>query len=378
MITTTGDSLNGMVGWSTEVNTPETVRFRETRGSTVTTYSPSTLRGVHFATGRRLVSRVVQVDQVPTNPEAASEYLQSGRPIKRRDTLFLEVVVEGPLALYTKQGKRDRYYVESNEDIAELIKRTRYRRSGRILATNHRYRRQLANRMSGCAEVREKTEDIRLTYRSLREVVADYNRCKTGTVSFLLDTRPTFTVSYGVVGGVVGSKPKTSGAFSIISEYDLSLGYTLGARAHVKFSKQWAVGMQLAYVGETLRSASALYNDYLIVEINHKAIRLSALPRYYIGGDSFGDWGPYLEGGGSFTYSMVFDEQIVSGGGTGDGYLPSDFRRFAYGATVGGGVEYRAFTLGVRAEVHLGFSSVKSRQFTMVNRSAYAFLGYRF
>jgi hypothetical protein len=314
----------------------------------------------------------VQVDQVPANPKAATDYLKAGRPPKRPDTLLLESVEEGPLSLYTKQGRRDRYYVEGDEEIIELVERTRYLEAQDAMFTSHQYRQHLTNRMEPCPEVQDDVGGTALKLRPLKELVSRYNQCVTGaSSSFVAEGRTEWDAQFGLVGGLVGSKAYTKGTLAIDGAlaidgvpYDPTMGYRGGGWVRLRSGDgqgHWAVQGQLLYVRNRARGSGPIQlgtSGRIEMRLDHRALRLTATPRYYFHGQA---WEPYLEGGMAFTYSLDVEPRYTvrypnTGQTVSNRTLPDDYRGAAYGAVVGGGVQYRAFTIGGRLEFHHGFS----------------------
>lgn len=307
VVTASGDTLDGQIEhWKPRTHTPEAIHFRRGHAERVRVYQPTNLKAVNLKDEtRRFVSRAVEVDQVPTDPKRANDFLQAGRRIKKPDTLLLEVVVEGVLTLYTKQGNRDRYYIEIEDEITELIKRTRYLPSKGGMATNHRYRRQLANHMSGCGEVLAKAKHAKLTYRSLREIVVEYNQCKTGTVAFLAENLLSVDVTFGITAGVARSSPSVSGNVRVFEgdsvigpisrkagdyTFEWTTGYVIGAGITFRPQSAWALQTQFTFASENFTSISPAPK----IVVNHRALRLAAMSRYYFQSST---WAPYVEVG---------------------------------------------------------------------------------
>lgn len=401
VVTADGDSLNGQIEqWRPKPHTPTKIRFHHTSTQSATTYRPQELQAFKLdAPSRQFVSRTVQVDQVPTNPKDATDFLRKNRQIKKTDTLFLEVVVKGPLTLYTRQGERDRYYAEKEHEITELIKRRRFVESKRAIATDDRYRQQLANLMRDCPEVQRDAQDVRLDFHPLRSLAARYNRCITGSSpSFLAEKqRSTWHTALGIAGGAVFSLPLTDGSDAIgTATYDPTLGYRAEGWVHFRSGSgagNLAIQLELAYADERINGGSTL-NSTLSgtdraatrtsrVEITQKTIRLTSLIRFYYGS---GTWEPYIEIGPAASYGLSFDEYVSLRTVTDDGtvirdtegkYLPDDFQRNAIGAEVGIGIKWNSFRVGLRHGEYRGFSNAGDSFFSMLNTNTSIRISYQ-
>jgi hypothetical protein len=424
LVTTSGDSLEGEVqdwNWS---RTPEQVHFRPTPASATTTYGPSELRSVETeSTSRLLVSRKVHVDLVPTDPERADDFLDEKRPVTKRDTLLLEVMVDGPLSLYTRQGPRNRYYVESDGSIGELVKRRRYVEDKDAVATNHRYRQQLTNRMDGCPDVRAEAEDVDRHFRSLGTLVSQYNECVTGaSSSFIQEDQARFATSFGVIGGVQRGQLALSDAITDgFGVFGWGTGYKLGAAVTARILRgdgQWALRGEL--VGSTQRIQVGAGREGSVIVgtssssanptrssdgtqigvgtirerplsrsdfVDMQWVKATVLGRYYL---ATGTWRPYLDGGITAGYLVSFAAEspfeIPSGVSKRDGLLTSSLedyvndlgagQRLSPGLTLGGGVSYQGVEMGLRAELSTAWASYTNFKSRLVN--ATLTLGYHF
>ena len=354
LVTASGDSVSGTLAPWNRSQTPQTVHFRLESASGTTRYGPTDLRTVETTEGRRLVSRAVQVYQVPTDPKKAGAYLRSNQRLMRPDTLLMEVVVDGPLRLYTKQGDRNRYFLETDTDIVELIQpRWRDTRNGEeVLATSDRYRRQLKNRMEGCPEVQEKANGVKKTLKALRKIVLEYNRCVTGKsggqpVAAEKGYWSQLVTSYSL-------QARSSWNYIPSRTDHFENGYALGAT--VRFHKAqsdatWSVLLGLRGGRETVGYGVPGARESV-------GSRKGSIDQTYVGTDALfryrlpiGAVAPYAEAGISSAWSLQSDvpqigylEGVRSGTGFRDGFR--DVLELGY--TVGAGVIVEPIAIGAR------------------------------
>lgn len=322
--------------------TPQRIRFRRASDASFRSYGPTDLRSVETDSGLQLVSRAVSVYQVPPSRSAARSYLRAEKPRTRKDTLLLEVLVDGPLSLYTKQGDRSHFYLESDEKLVELIKRhwlEKDKRTGFILKTSPWYRQQLPGYMHNCPNAQEQIPSTDRTIRSLSSVLVKYNRCTTKGRAVPLSTLLEF--SLGVETRVVERRiPSVPSVWTS--------GYEVGVSAEVQYTRgddYWAASGNLVAAQQPVNLTHRT--------LDQTFLQATILGRYYIGRWSVR---PYLELGTVFAYRMR-SERVT------DPYL-RDGDQFKMGAATGLGVQYRGFFVGLRGrmrESYLGGHAAFSR-----------------
>ena len=238
LVQASGDSIEGQIEQVHTSRTPQHIRFRRSPSAPFRTYGPTEIQSVQMRDGVRLVSHTVSVYLVPQAPSAARTYLQSDKPHTTKDTLLLEVLVDGPLTLYTKQGPRDRFFLESDEKKIELIERRWLedtRRGTSELIVKPWHRQQLPTFMHGCPNAQEQIPTSTRTISSLAKVVLRYNRCTT-----------------------------QGRAIPLSSLLELSLGLEIGASQHriPSIASTWRRGYQAGISLEVLHTGSYQWAVY--------------------------------------------------------------------------------------------------------------------
>jgi len=378
VVTTEGDSIRGRVKWASEAPTPTTLHFRNGDSDSPRTYSPSTLQSVRLNDGRRLVSRSVLVDQVPTDPHDAARFLQSGRDRQERDTLFLEVIVTGPLAMYAKRGARNHYYVETEGETTELLKRRQYVAAQNAVATRRRYRKQLRARMEACPKAQAATDHLSFQLQPIKALIARHNRCVGDTDIFERADRPRFSTSVGVVGGAMRSEFAISSRFTGFNSFGWGTGAQLGASLTTRLlrtNRHWAVHAELVGLLQRIDANAGRSGYFLGVSTLSESdvvemtwAKSSVLMRYYTGS---ADWRPYAEAGVTFGYLLTISSTL-------DSLSPYvlDQNRFTPGVAAGTGLQYRNVHVGVRAELTSAWASYSNIKSRLVNVSLS--MGYQF
>lgn len=369
-----GDSLRGQVVLSAWNPTPQKVPFRRHERAPFVTYHASDLRTVALDDGPHLVRRTVTLDLVPDDPWDAHRFLRSDRPTTKTDMLLLERRVRGPMRFYVWRGDRTRYFVESDGNIAELVKHTWFVSSERRIVTHARYRRELADRMQECPKLKEELEHLDLQLQPLVKLVAAYNRCVTGddNTAFAVEGTPLYRMALGPIIAVSRSTLRVPGAFGSEAvsgqsyAFDWKTQYMAGIWGLVRPSwggNHWALygqfaGFKQAFYGRTQENAAGQYRE---VDLQRTSLHLTALVRYYA--TAF-DWQPYAEFGPSADYAVRSTNRrrwMHRVDGSESSVSPwhtalYDYQPLSFGLAAGLGVEAGRWTVGLRAEYTNGFS----------------------
>lgn len=386
VVTEEGDSLQGNVEWKPGYSTPKVVRFRSSPSAGVQTFSPSDVRAVDFADGRRLVSRVADVSQVPLDPEDAHRYLSRNREMTRIDTVLLEVVVTGTLRLYTRQGRRDRYVLEDDGDVFELLEVRKRSTSGNTIVTNHLYRRQLRMATMDCPKVAEEVENLELDLRDVTPVVAQYNRCVGDTDVYVREEPSIIATSFSLTGGVMRSQYAMNEPTTPFHTFGWGNGVAFGIGITSRFLQtdgRFAIHAELTGTMQRISpdGGRKFFGERL--SDNHSIemgwMELKTLPRYFFRDEK---WNPYVEAGftlgyllsireETFPFYFLYPYQEKDVGG-----FVEENGRFILGLATGFGVQYESVRIGVRAEGRPGwkeYTPIRSRVISIVLTTEYHF-----
>ncbi len=152
ILTTSGDTTRGVIDNRKWQRPPEQVQFAESRDASLQTFEMSEIAG--FGVGAYVFERhIVDVDRRPV--ELNKPYPSDA--ITRRDTLFLQRLVDGPMRLYHAYTQRPHYFVETSEaELNELVYFLRPvvgRQGAKRVDESTYYREQLrARRTQACAD----------------------------------------------------------------------------------------------------------------------------------------------------------------------------------------------------------------------------------
>ncbi|MCB2379012.1 hypothetical protein LGH70_15530 [Hymenobacter sp. BT635] len=211
LVTVANDTLRGEIENSHWVETPTKVRFRNAPAAAVTTYGPEQLRLFRLTGGRYFRSELLPVDRTA---ETRATYLtQDKAPDQRPETIFAEVLVEGPAPLLrlVTPGATHYFVRRETQGYIELTERRLVRpdaQGRRTYVDANNYRSQLAVFFSDCPAATQAVATARFTAPDLAAVVQAYNQSCSGTkqavASYLTPTRRRRSVALdaGVLAGV--------------------------------------------------------------------------------------------------------------------------------------------------------------------------------
>ncbi|TGE25022.1 hypothetical protein E5K00_07435 [Hymenobacter aquaticus] len=241
LVTTANDTLRGEIENSHWVETPATVRFRTAPGAAVATYAPPQLRLFRLTGGRYFRSELLPVDRTA---ETRATYLTLDKaPRQRPETIFAEVIVEGPAPLLrlATPGATHYFVRRETQGYIELTERrvVRQDQQGRRTAIDaNNYRSQLTVFFASCPAATQAVATAKFTAPDLAAVVQAYNQScanapQAGT-SFLPTTKRRHHVALnaGVLVGVqINSFVLRRDDFRPAQDYSLD-GLNVNSRFH--------------------------------------------------------------------------------------------------------------------------------------------------
>lgn len=249
IVTTSGDTTRGLIDNMQWQRAPKRVRFAEDETTSPKTLGVEDIAG--FGVGDYVFERhVVNVDQRPVTLEREDPFSD----ITKRDTLFLQQLVNGSLKLYETNTNRQHFFVEGEEgELEELIFFVRQFENGgaKRVREERFYRQQLLNyRTLAC--VNASTDDVDYNRADLIEFVASCNVSPDVSLAATSGPRYRFTHVLSVLGSRVASRhtrvqePATFTGFSPGLQYQLQIEPT----------ERYATGALLVGVGVQRISAS--------------------------------------------------------------------------------------------------------------------------
>lgn len=355
-----GDTLRGEVDSRDGRTSAQRCRFRTTAQSVVVTYLPAELRGYGLTVDNQHY-RALTVAAAP-------------------QPYFLEVLVDGPAALYFLRDAQQRefYYVVSPQlPLAPLEHAfVRMVRDGRTYSEEQApYRNTLVVALAGCPAAQAQLPRLPFQESALRRVVAAYNHCQGYQAPRALPAASATHASLGIVAGVVQHNLAYTGfpydpSFAKAAHH---VGYAVGPMAHfylTRLSQKLSVTVALLYepekfVLEAYNTSAGAQSGSIRSRFDLAYLRLPLMFRYTY---PRGRFAPLVEAGFTAAYAIKGNnmfELVYPGGQTS---LPQTllvgnaFRPLELGLGAGLGLSTRAangraIALLARAELSNGFSN---------------------
>lgn len=177
-----------IVEYSTLSKTPD--RIKVLSNGKVETYDPSQVSGFELD-GDKYISRVVDLNINTQDAQNLTDFSELEWVLKQ---VFLKVLVEGTVGLYTYHDSRLHYFATKGNTIVELVKLKRLNKS-----TVNQYVGQLNILFSDC-ETQQNTDNIQFNTISLRRAVMEYNQCVSGGSEYVQENDPA-DISFYILGG---------------------------------------------------------------------------------------------------------------------------------------------------------------------------------
>ena len=355
-----GDTLRGEVDSRDGRTSAQRCRFRTMAQSVVVTYLPAELRGYGLTVDNQHY-RALTVAAAP-------------------QPYFLEVLVDGPAALYFLRDAQQRefYYVASPQLPLALLEHAFVRmvRDGRTYSEEQTpYRNTLVVALAGCPAAQAQLPRLPFQESALRRVVDVYNHCQGYQAPHALPAASASRASLGIVAGVVQHNLAYTGfpydpSFAKAAHH---VGYAVGPMAHfylTRLSQKLSVTLALLYepekfVLEVYNASAGAQSGSIRSRFDLAYLRLPLMFRYTY---PRGRFAPLVEAGFTAAYAIKRDnvfELVYPGGQTS---LPQTllvgnaFRPLELGLGAGLGLSTRAangraIALLARAELSNGFSN---------------------
>ena len=342
--------------YSSLAKTPDQIKVKT--DSVVEVFDASEVSGFELD-GDRYISREVELN---INAQATQNLRDFSKLEWISKQVFLRVLVEGNVSLYTYRDTRLHYFVNKENTVVELLKLKRLNK-----ATVNQYVGQLNILFSDCEKLKD-TDDILFSTIGLKHAVQDYNDCVSGGSKYVQQKEPAdFSfyilggynlISYDISADGVFSgyqvDPESAGSFTFGVGFDFNL---LRKSRKLLFYNELLL-QNYKFGGYTRNQVnSEQYTDYQFdVDLNY--LEITNALRYNFGKESsraniFGNVGVnhgVLVSKTSSEYSLsVFRDTETR---TERDLMRGDIANYRISFSVGLGLHYKAAI----AEIRYGFS----------------------
>lgn len=363
-----GDTLRGQVDDRDWQRSPESVRFRPNAQTSERTYSVAEVVSFYVApANQRFIRRVGPLNM--DDPKAS--FLPSKpTPIWVADTVFMQVLQQGPLSLAVHRDSRNIYHYMIRSDTAtswqELLS-LRFVDETNNARELERYKQQLFLAMRGCPTVQSQTTSAVLQENSLKKLVSAYNNCQ-GIVAVEATTQTKGnSLEWGLLGGAgITTVQFKANYLSQPIVYRSSGTVTAGLWAAyflTKRRRQWAVYADLRYQGYAAR-ATVVRPSYEPDELNYEYLKVYTGFRWQYPGKRAIK--PFLVIGFSNGFELASSRTVYFNGE----------RKHEQGLFAGLGIRSNRIGLELRYERGNGMSDIRnlnSTTSTVIGQLAYTF-----
>ena len=303
VVTYTGDTLIGLVGYRDGHKAYQLCNFKSSQAQSPIIYEPGSIIGYGFQNDKAFQSREISL---------------KGQSSK---VVFLEVLVKGRVSLY--KFERALFVEKEGTPLQQLISETKELTiDGKtVFQETHQYIGTLNIALFDCPEISKSIPDVKLNEKALTTLVRDYNRCKGDSSIIYKVKKPWTRGTVGLAGGVNISHinfetkttnfsfPQLDGVFEVYKSPMIGVSFdVLSPRLNERISlhgdifylssKYYRYSKSQPYV--------TIERDYVSIELHQLKIPLSI--RYTFPTTSFI---PYFNVGVSGTFNLRANSQWV-------------------------------------------------------------------
>jgi len=227
-----GKEINGFINYKNWVNNPKEIEFvGKVSDDSKNIYKPLEIKS--FVVGdEKYISKIIDKETSSTSI-GALDYDRQLNLI--RDTVFLQVLIEGPKSLYyfTENSRVRNYFIGYNGEI-ELLRYKKFYKDvegKKKVSVIRQYRSQLASAFFNCPEVVKKASSASYKKSSLNSLFEDYYDCSDEEIYFIRKIKKAEN-NFGILGGLSLVKLDFVGDDVFLdlleTDFPISMGYNLG------------------------------------------------------------------------------------------------------------------------------------------------------
>lgn len=391
IITTQNDTIAGYIDFRNWEKNPVEIRFKKEESSSEVIYSP--LQISRFEVNNEAYIGAIVESEI--SPSKINLLQRGSTPTTRTDTVFLQVLIEGPVSLYHYKNdvENSNFYIRENTAFELLIyKKYILGEEGKTLINeNKKYIGQLTLYLGNCSTIQPKINTSTYSQRSLLNLFELYYKC-IGMESNHQQGQQKIKVEVGALAGLSLSTFNFSGqGHDQIrqADYELSPNFTAGLFIDIILSKnlgKWSINNELSFTPYSITGKyAAQENPNLYVEsditFSHTYLKLSNMVRYrFYSTESvaiytnLGVTNGYMiheEKNERITSTIFHDVETVT-----KNPALEEIRKYEQGFLFGLGVKRNKFSFETRYEQGNGispYSTLNSKR-----RNFYLIVGYRF
>ena len=282
-ITNTGQKVEGFFK-ETDFTDPSVMQFKETRLSAYHNFLFSDVKEYGIGISHKYVKHTVSYDTSSGYDDTTST---SPEPQLKEATVFLNVLAEGKLSLYTYYFKGPKFFYAVDGATPKPLMYKRYKDAAGVMAVNEEFKKQLFND-ANCAKLKPADFNaLSYTQMSLTAFTEKYNDCQKGKTTLYTNRyRTKGSSSVSLFGGVRNYGFKMDNVRPEISRGS-SFGWGVGVEGALKISTgTWEIFARLEFEKFDAKAEGTLDQGYNVLtrkySYNGSMFSLGLGPRYNI------------------------------------------------------------------------------------------------
>ena len=322
IIKSDGETVRGFIDFQEWRVNPKKIRFKTNEAEKSTAMTIKTIEGFGIDEKESYVRRTVDVNIAPIK---VNEINHSRKPIFKKRTIFLRILVEGKANLYFLYDEvgKEHFFIEKDDLPAEELIYTEYiklLKNKRAIIPFEQYKGQLNEALTDCDGLFFAVKDAEYKRRDLVAIFEGYNTCNSASSSFSAKKEKVkIQIEPGVLIGLGANKLDFIGTMTHDlgdMDFDISPAYSFGAYLNILGDRsrgRYALRNELIYnsIGGSTHHEDIQSEDvYAIsdVKLNLGYLQLNTLFRYTIPTEKIR---PYINGGVGISVIITQVNEIV-------------------------------------------------------------------
>ncbi len=246
-----GDTVKGFIEYKHWDRSPLETSFKKSLEGAAIRYKPLQISAFSVA-NENYEGVIVDID---VSPHRLAELSYSPSPDLVKDTVFLQILVQGEKTLLHLKDRnaKNHFYIKEDGGYRPLIYKQYYvagGQTGKAVAVNDGYRKILTNYLQDCSSIDNRIKNAKYDVAALTKLFTYYYECSNQQMKYDVE-RKEGRVELGVVAGATVSSLNFSGDIDYLvnNDYDVSINPTVGVFCDLKIlrSNNWSISNDIMY-----------------------------------------------------------------------------------------------------------------------------------
>ena len=387
-----GDSVNGFVDYRNWEKNPKFISFKKNRSKEKIDYYPIDIQEIGI-NDEKYISAIVDTEISSTN---TNKLEISNKPNLRKDTVFLQTLIQGnkDLYLFVSETDKSNFYIKIENGYHLLIfKKYVYNKDGiKMYKENNLFKNQLASYLSDCSNFNHELKNIKYKQNQLKSLYKKYYQCRSETPSFDKKKEGIETEFMIFAGTSItklnfeGESPNYLEQVNYPASFDVSAGASLNLilpRTRQSWSIYNSINLSTFNVEGSYYKEYASYNYKTIyTKFKYSQLKFVNTLRYTRSINKTKNFSYFIDAGITNGFvingynSVKEDITLFSDVREEEGKALEEIRSYEQGLTFGTGLSWRETSIELRYEKGNGLSKYLPLK-SSTNR-IYLFFGYKF